>query len=98
MIGRGILHGHAQKTADGQRELPAEAQAKVLRFLEVGEVHPIGEAYPIKVNVRMLFATNDNLEKAVQESRFREDLFYRLNVISVEIPPCGNVARRFLSS
>jgi len=68
-------------------DLPIDAQAKLLRFLELGEVHPIGEAYPIKVNVRMLFATNDNLEKAVQENRFRKDLFYRLNVISVRIPP-----------
>jgi DNA-binding NtrC family response regulator/tetratricopeptide (TPR) repeat protein len=68
-------------------QLPTESQTKLLRFLETGEVHPIGEAYPIKVNVRMLFATNDNLEKAVQESRFREDLFHRINVISIRIPP-----------
>ncbi|HKY21621.1 MAG TPA: sigma 54-interacting transcriptional regulator [Vicinamibacterales bacterium] len=68
-------------------ELPIDAQAKLLRFLELGEVHPIGEAYPVKVNVRMLFATNDNLEKAVQENRFRVDLFHRMKVISIRIPP-----------
>lgn len=68
-------------------ELPLEAQGKLLRFLEVGEVHPIGEAYPIKVNVRMLFATNSNLEQAVKNARFREDLFYRLNVVPIRIPP-----------
>jgi DNA-binding NtrC family response regulator len=68
-------------------ELPLDTQAKLLRFLELGEVHPIGEAYPLKVNVRLLFSTNDDLEKAVKEKRFREDLFYRLNVVRVKIPP-----------
>jgi DNA-binding NtrC family response regulator len=68
-------------------ELPIDAQAKLLRFLEVGEVHQLGEAYPTKVNVRVLFATNENLETAVKEKRFREDLFYRLNVIPIRIPP-----------
>lgn len=68
-------------------EIPLETQAKLLRFLELGEVHPIGEAYPVKVNVRMLFSTNENLEKAVNEHRFREDLFYRLNVIPIVVPP-----------
>ena len=68
-------------------ELSLEAQAKLLRFLELGEVHPIGEALPCKVNVRILFATNDDLQSAVRERRFREDLFYRLNVVSVRVPP-----------
>ena len=68
-------------------ELPIDAQAKLLRFLEMGEVHPLGEAYPIKVNVRMLFATNNHLETAVQENRFRADLYHRLKVISLRIPP-----------
>ena len=68
-------------------ELSIDAQAKLLRFLELGEVHPIGESHPIKVNVRLLFATNDNLESAVQENRFRADLFHRIRVISIKIPP-----------
>ena len=68
-------------------EMPLEMQAKLLRFLELGEVHPLGESHPVKVNVRLLFATNSDLEQAVQERRFRRDLFYRLNVIQIKVPP-----------
>jgi DNA-binding NtrC family response regulator len=68
-------------------ELPVDAQAKILRFLEEGEVHPIGEVHPTKVDVRILFATNSNLELAVRDGRFREDLFYRINVVPIQIPP-----------
>ena len=68
-------------------EVPLEMQAKLLRFLEMSEVHPVGEAYPVKVNVRLIFATNGDLEEAVIQNRFRRDLFYRLNVIPVRIPP-----------
>jgi DNA-binding NtrC family response regulator/tetratricopeptide (TPR) repeat protein len=68
-------------------EIPIDMQAKLLRFLEMGEVHPVGESHPIKVNVRLIFATNGNLEEAVSQNRFREDLFYRLNVIPIKVPP-----------
>ncbi len=68
-------------------ELPLDTQAKLLRFLDMNEVHPIGEAHPIKVNVRLVFATNGDLEEAVTQNRFRQDLFYRLNVIPLRIPP-----------
>jgi len=68
-------------------EIPTDTQAKLLRFLEMNEVHPLGEAHPVKVNVRLIFATNCDLEEAVNHNRFRRDLFYRLNVIPVRIPP-----------
>ena len=64
-----------------------DMQAKLLRFLEMGEVHPVGDSHPVKVNVRMLFATNGDLEEAVNQNRFRQDLFYRLNVIPIKVPP-----------
>jgi DNA-binding NtrC family response regulator/tetratricopeptide (TPR) repeat protein len=68
-------------------EVPLEMQPKLLRFLESGEVHSLGDARPTKVDVRLLFATNARLEDAVAEGRFREDLFYRINVIPVRVPP-----------
>lgn len=67
-------------------EIPNEIQAKLLRFLEMGEVHPVGAPHPVKVNVRLLFATNGDLEEAVSVGRFRRDLFYRLNVIPIKLP------------
>ena len=68
-------------------EIPMDMQAKLLRFLEMSEVHPVGESHPVKVNVRLIFATNGDLEEAVSQNRFRQDLFYRLNVIPVKVPP-----------
>ena len=64
-------------------ELPIDMQAKMLRFLEMSEVHPMGDNHPVKVNVRLIFATNGDLEAAVSQNRFRQDLFYRLNVIPI---------------
>jgi DNA-binding NtrC family response regulator len=68
-------------------ELSLDLQPKLLRFLESGEINPLGEPAPFCVDVRVLAATNANLEDLVQEGRFREDLFYRLNVIRLTIPP-----------
>ena len=68
-------------------EIPLDMQAKLLRFLEMNEVHPVGESHPVKVNVRLLFATNGDLENAVNQNRFRQDLYYRLNVIPIKLPP-----------
>ena len=62
-------------------------QAKLLRALQNGEIKPIGSNDIRKVDVRVIAATNANLEKAVKEKRFREDLLYRLNVITIELPP-----------
>jgi DNA-binding NtrC family response regulator/tetratricopeptide (TPR) repeat protein len=68
-------------------EIPLETQPKLLRFLESGEVHPLGESRPTKVDVRLIFATNANLEDLVKQRRFREDLLFRINVIHLKVPP-----------
>ncbi len=68
-------------------ELGLDLQPKLLRFLESGEISPLGEPAPLMVNVRIIAATNRNLEDLVRDGRFREDLFYRLNVVPLTIPP-----------
>jgi DNA-binding NtrC family response regulator/tetratricopeptide (TPR) repeat protein len=68
-------------------DLPVDVQPKLLRFLQEGEVQPIGEKRPIKVDVRVIAATNMPLEEKVANGSFREDLFYRLNVIRLRVPP-----------
>jgi DNA-binding NtrC family response regulator/tetratricopeptide (TPR) repeat protein len=68
-------------------DLPLDLQPKMLRFLQEGEIQPLGEQRPIKVDVRIIAATNTDLERMVAEGRFREDLYYRLNVIRLQVPP-----------
>jgi len=68
-------------------ELSPETQAKLLRLLQEGEVRPIGGTDVLRVNVRVIAATNRNLETAVAERQFREDLYYRLKVTTIRIPP-----------
>jgi DNA-binding NtrC family response regulator len=68
-------------------ELSQDLQPKLLRFLESGEIAPLGEPGPVTVDVRIIAATNARLEQLVQAGRFREDLFYRLNVFRLLIPP-----------
>ncbi|MBI2447079.1 MAG: sigma-54-dependent Fis family transcriptional regulator, partial [Candidatus Omnitrophica bacterium] len=62
-------------------------QVKLLRFLESGEYRMVGSTRVLKIDVRIIAATNRNLERIVKEGRFREDLYYRLNVVKIEIPP-----------
>ncbi|MCA9501393.1 MAG: sigma-54 factor interaction domain-containing protein, partial [Nitrospira sp.] len=68
-------------------DMPLELQVKLLRVLQEGTIEPVGSTSPIKVNVRVLAATHVNLEEAISEGRFREDLFYRLNVIPIYLSP-----------
>ena len=68
-------------------DLPLDVQPKLLRFLEQGEIMPIGETRPQRVDVRVIAATNADLEQRVAEGKFREDLYYRLTVIRILIPP-----------
>lgn len=82
------------RTADGGTlfldevgDLPLDVQPKLLRFLQEGEIQPLGEKKPLKVDVRIIAATNMPLEEKVADGTFREDLFYRLNVIRLRVPP-----------
>lgn len=67
-------------------EMPASLQAKLLRVLQEKEVMPIGSHQPVKINTRVIAATNRNLEEEVRAGRFREDLYYRLSVFNIHIP------------
>ncbi len=84
-------------------ELPPEAQAKLLRFLDSGEYYKVGGTRPFKARVRVVAATNQDLEAMVGQGRFRRDLYYRLGVIKVEVPALNQrredilpIARHFL--
>ena len=68
-------------------DMSARAQAKVLRVLEAGEVEPVGAARVGRVNVRVIAATNRDLTESIKAGRFREDLYFRLNVVPLRTPP-----------
>jgi two-component system nitrogen regulation response regulator GlnG len=68
-------------------DMPAELQTRLLRVLADGEFYPVGAHLSVKVDVRIIAATHQNLEALVEQGRFREDLFHRLNVIRIHIPP-----------
>lgn len=68
-------------------EMSLELQAKLLRVLETGEFLKVGETKPVKVNVRVISATNRDLQKEIEQEHFREDLFYRISVFQIQLPP-----------
>ena len=68
-------------------EMPLELQPKLLRVLQQSEVTPVGAAQPVPINVQVIVATNRDLEVEVAEGRFREDLYYRLNMVELKVPP-----------
>ncbi len=86
-IGRFELADGGTIFLDEIGEIPPPTQVKLLRVLEQQEFERVGGAKTIKVNVRILAATNKDLEKAIKEGKFREDLYYRLKVIQLELPP-----------
>ena len=85
----GLIRGAEGGTVflDEIGELSLASQPKLLRFLESSEIQPIGEPQPVRVNVRVIAATNADLSQLVREGRFREDLFYRLDILRLSIPP-----------
>lgn len=68
-------------------ELPLSTQARLLRVLETGEYIPVGSSEPKRTDVRIVAATNVNLPEAIRRGRFRQDLYYRLNAVSIQVPP-----------
>jgi two-component system nitrogen regulation response regulator NtrX len=86
-IGRFELAHEGTLFLDEVGDLGAEAQAKLLRAIEAKEIERVGGGKTIAIDVRILAATNHDLERAVTEGRFREDLFFRLNVIPIHVPP-----------
>jgi len=113
---RGAFTGAAQRTAgrfeqaqggtlflDEIGDMPMEAQTRLLRVLQSGEFSPVGGARAIRADVRIIAATHQELPKLIAEGQFREDLYYRLNVVPVRLPPLrergsdiGELARHFL--
>jgi transcriptional regulator with PAS, ATPase and Fis domain len=71
-------------------DMPLHMQVKLLRVLQTGEVYRIGASKPVKIDTRIIACTHVDLSRSVKEGRFREDLFYRLNVIPITIPPLRN--------
>jgi transcriptional regulator with GAF, ATPase, and Fis domain len=85
----GVIRSAAGGTLfiDEVGDLPLDVQPKLLRFLQEGEIQPLGEQKPTQIDVRIIAATNTDLEELVTQGRFREDLYYRLNVIRLRVPP-----------
>jgi DNA-binding NtrC family response regulator len=85
--GRFSLANHGTIFLDEIGDMSPNLQVKLLRVLQDGTFEPVGSSKPVTVDVRVIAATNQNLQEAIRERRFREDLYFRLNVIPIEVPP-----------
>jgi len=85
----GLFEGASEGTLflDEIGELPVELQAKLLGVLQEKEIRPMGSTVRIPINVRVIAATNRDLEVAVRDHTFRQDLYFRLNVVQIKLPP-----------
>ena len=86
-VGRFEIANGSTLCLDEIGELPLEVQAKLLRVIQHNEFERLGSSHTIKVDVRIVATTNRNLEEEVRKGRFREDLYYRLNVFPITVPP-----------
>jgi transcriptional regulator with PAS, ATPase and Fis domain len=86
-LGKFELASNGTLFLDEIGDLRMELQAKLLRAIQEGEIERVGGSKPIKTEFRLIAATNVDLDKAVKEARFREDLYYRINVIPIKLPP-----------
>jgi transcriptional regulator with GAF, ATPase, and Fis domain len=85
--GRFLLAHRGTLFMDEIGDMPLQAQAKILRVLQDGEFDRVGDERPTRVDVRVIAATNSDIDAAVADRRFRQDLFYRLNVVRISLPP-----------
>jgi two-component system nitrogen regulation response regulator NtrX len=86
-LGKFVKADHGTIFLDEIGDMSLKTQAKVLRVLEEGEVEPVGRGSVVRVDVRVIAATNKDLAQEIEEGRFREDLYFRLNVLPVAVPP-----------
>ena len=86
-MGRFEIANGSTMCLDEIGELPLDLQAKLLRVIQYGEFERLGSSHTIKVDVRIIATTNRNLEEEVRQGRFRQDLYYRLNVFPINVPP-----------
>jgi len=86
-VGKAQVADNGTLFLDEIGEMPLDAQAKLLRLIQEGQMYPVGSSKVIEVDVRFICATNRNLEERIKEREFREDLFYRVNVLPIEMPP-----------
>lgn len=93
-LGKFMLADGGTILLDEIGDMPHDMQVKLLRFLQTGEVHPVGSDQYQRITARIIAATHVNLSKRVQQNKFRQDLYYRLNILQITIPPLRERGRK----